>query len=58
MLNLSNLTNPNVKTGLLIHDDDLDLSPVINGLKIESAIAVNNLDQVSPGHVQNQHTPS
>ena len=48
MLNLSNLTNPNVRTGLLIHDDDLDLSPVINGLKIESAIAINNLDQVSP----------
>ena len=48
MLNLSNSANPNVRTGLLIHDDDLDLSPVINGLKIESAIAVNNLDQVSP----------
>ena len=37
-----------MRTGLLIHDEDLDLSPVINGLKIESAIAVNNLDQVSP----------
>ena len=47
MLNLSNSANPNVRTGLLIHDDDLDLSPVINGLKIESAIAVNNLDQMS-----------
>ena len=48
ILNLSNLINPNMRTGLLIHDEDLDLSPVINGLKIESAIAVNNLDQVSP----------
>jgi len=48
MLNLSNLPSSDLRTGLLIHDDDLDLSPVINGLKIESAIAVNNLDQMSP----------
>ena len=47
-LNLSNLPNPNVRTGLLIHDDDLDLSPVINGLKIESSIGLNNLDGISP----------
>ena len=48
MLNLGKLPNPNVKTGLLIHDDDLDLSPVINGLKIESSIGLNNLDGISP----------
>ena len=48
MLKLSNLPNPNVRTGLLIHDDDLDLSPVINGLKIESSIGLNNLDGISP----------
>ena len=48
ILNLGKLPNPNLKTGLLIHDDDLDLSPVINGLKIESSIGLNNLDGISP----------
>ena len=48
ILNLGKLPNPNLKTGLLIHDDDLDLSPVINGLKVESSIALNNLDGISP----------
>lgn len=48
MLNLGNIPNSKLRTGLLIHDDDLDLSPVINGLKIESTIAVNYLDSVSP----------
>ena len=48
MLKLSNLPNPNVRTGLLIHDDDLDLSPAIKGLKIESSIGLNNLDGISP----------
>ena len=47
-MNLGNLPNSKLRTGLLIHDEDLDLSPVINGLKIESTIAVNNLDSVSP----------
>ena len=48
ILNPGKLPNPNVRTGLLIHDDDLDLSPVINGLKVESSIALNNLDGISP----------
>ena len=48
MLKLRNLSNSNLRTGLLIHNDDLELSPVINGLRIESTIAVNNLDQISP----------
>ena len=48
ILNLSNLANSTLRTGLLIHDDDLDLLPVTNGLKIESAIALNNLDRISP----------
>ena len=48
ILTLGNLPNSKLRTGLLIHDDDLDLSPVINGLKIESTIAVNSVDIVSP----------
>ena len=48
MLNLGNLPDSKLRTGLLIHDDDLDLFPVINGLKIESTIAVNSVDIVSP----------
>ena len=48
ILNLRNLPNSKLRTGLLIHDEDLDLSPIINGLKIESTIAVNNLESVSP----------
>ena len=48
MLKLSNLPNSNLRTGLLIHNDDLELSSVLNGLRIESTIAINNLDQVSP----------
>ncbi len=48
MLNLSNLPNSDLRTGLLIHNDDLELSPILNGLRIESTIALNNLDQISP----------
>ena len=48
MLSFGKLPNSKLKTGLLIHDDDLDLSPVINGLKIESAIAITNLETISP----------
>jgi deoxyribodipyrimidine photo-lyase len=48
MLKLTNLPNSNLRTGLLIHNDDLELSSVLNGLRIESTIAINNLDQVSP----------
>ena len=48
ILNLGNVPDPKLRTGLLIHDDDLDLSPVIKGLKIESTVAVNNLERVSP----------
>ena len=48
ILNLGNVPNSKLRTGLLIHDDDLDLSPVINGLKIESTVAVNNLERISP----------
>ena len=48
MLNLGNLPSSDLRTGLLIHSDDLDLSPILNGLRIESTIAVNNLDQISP----------
>jgi len=48
MLNLNNLPKSDLRTGLLIHNDDLELSPVLNGLRIESTIAINNLDQISP----------
>ena len=48
MLSFGKLPNSKLKTGLLIHDDDLDLSSVINGLKIESAIAITNLETISP----------
>ena len=48
MLNLNNKPNSNLRTGLLIHNDDLDLSPVIQGLNIVSTIAVSNLDKISP----------
>tara|TARA_B100001057_G_scaffold293063_1_gene293136 strand:+ start:450 stop:929 length:480 start_codon:yes stop_codon:yes gene_type:complete len=57
MLNLSNLPNSNLRTGLLIHNDDLELSPVVNGLRIESTIAVNNLNEISPWSCANSvHT--
>ena len=57
MLNLSNLPNSDLRTGLLIHNDDLELSPVLNGLRIESTVAVNNLDQISPWSCANSvHT--
>jgi deoxyribodipyrimidine photo-lyase len=45
---LGNVPNSNLRTGLLIHDDDLDLSPVIKGLKIEGTVAINNLKRISP----------
>jgi deoxyribodipyrimidine photo-lyase len=48
ILNLGNVPDSNLRTGLLIHDDDLDLSPVIKGLKIEGTVAVNNLERISP----------
>jgi deoxyribodipyrimidine photo-lyase len=48
MLSFGKLPNSKLRTGLLIHDDDLDLSPVINGLKIESSIAITNLETISP----------
>ena len=48
ILNLNNKPNSNLRTGLLIHNDDLDLSPVIQGLNIVSTIAVNNLNKISP----------
>ena len=48
ILNLGNVPDSNLRTGLLIHDDDLDLSPVIKGLKIEGKVAVNNLERISP----------
>ena len=48
ILNLGNVPDSNLRTGLLIHDDDLDLSPVIKGLKIECTVAVNNLERISP----------
>ena len=57
MLNLGNLPSSDLRTGLLIHSDDLDLSPILNGLRIESTIAVNNLDQISPWSCANSvHT--
>ena len=48
ILSFGKLPNSKLRTGLLIHDDDLDLSPVINGLKIESSIAITNLETISP----------
>ena len=48
ILSFDKLPNSKLRTGLLIHDDDLDLSPVINGLKIESSIAITNLETISP----------
>jgi len=48
ILNLGNVPDSNLRTGLLIHDDDLDLSPVIKGLKIEGTVAINNLKRISP----------
>jgi len=57
ILNLSNLPSSDLRTGLLIHNDDLELSPILNGLRIESTIAVNNLDQISPWSCANSvHT--
>ena len=57
ILNLSNLPSSDLRTGLLIHNDDLELSPILKGLRIESTIAVNNLDQISPWSCANSvHT--
>ena len=57
ILNLSNLPRSDLRTGLLIHNDDLELSPILKGLRIESTIAVNNLDQISPWSCANSvHT--
>ncbi|NCW07094.1 MAG: hypothetical protein EBW35_07890 [Rhodobacterales bacterium] len=37
-----------LKTGLLLHDDDLELSTILNGLQIDSTIAINNANELSP----------
>ena len=47
-LNLHNTPKSNLKTGLLLHDDDLELSTILNGLQIDSTIAINNSNELSP----------
>ena len=47
-LNLHNTPKSNLKTGLLLHDDDLELSTILNGLQIDSTIAINNANELSP----------
>ena len=47
-LNLLNTPKSNLKTGLLLHDDDLELSTILNGLQIDSTIAINNANELSP----------
>ena len=47
-LNLLNTPKSNLKTGLLLHDDDLELSTLLNGLQIDSTIAINNANELSP----------
>jgi len=47
-LNLHNTPKSNLKTGLLLHDDDLELSTILNGLQIDSSIAINNANELSP----------
>ena len=47
-LNLYNTPKSNLKTGLLLHDDDLELSTILNGLQIDSTMAINNSNEISP----------
>ena len=47
-LNLNNTPKSNLKTGLLLHDDDLELSTILNSLQIDSTIAINNANELSP----------
>jgi deoxyribodipyrimidine photo-lyase len=47
-LNLHNSPKSNLKTGFLLHDDDLELSTILNGLQIDSTIAINNANELSP----------